>query len=83
MGQREMIFGSNKKPVVVAKSFLQLLLSALNDFTLKILIVAAVFSIGLSTATAEEEHRSTAWIEGFSMIIAVIIVSLVTSTNDL
>lgn len=78
-----MIFGSNKKAEIESLTFVQLMLQALNDFTLKILMVAAVFSIGLSTATAEESHRSTAWIEGFSMIIAVLIVSMVTATNDL
>lgn len=56
---------------------------ALNDFTLKILIIAAIISITLQTITAEEHHRATAWIEGFSMLIAVVIVSCVTAINDL
>lgn len=66
-----------------ALTFIQLLLMALNDFTLKILLIAAIISIAIQTATVDEHHRSTAWIEGFSMIIAVIIVSSVTAINDL
>jgi Ca2+-transporting ATPase len=43
---------------------------------------AAVLSIVLNTATASPEHRSTAWIEGFSILMAVAIVVFVTATND-
>jgi Ca2+ transporting ATPase len=42
-----------------------LLTNALEDFTIRILIVAAVVSIVIETATASDDHRSTAWIEGF------------------
>jgi Ca2+ transporting ATPase len=83
LANRDASFGNNKKPEIKGLSFYQLFCMALNDFTLKILMVAAVVSIILSTATAEEEHRSTAWIEGFSMIMAVFIVSMVTTVNDL
>jgi len=43
--EREKIFGNNKKPEVKALTFFQLLVTALNDFTLKILMFAAVLSI--------------------------------------
>ena len=33
--------------------------------------------------TASADHRSSAWVEGFSMIVAVVIVSSVTAINDL
>lgn len=56
---------------------------ALNDFTLKILMAASIVNITISTITAHEDERATAWIEGFSMIVAVIIVSTVTAVNDL
>jgi hypothetical protein len=39
------------------------------------LLVACVLSISLALGTATPEHRSTAWIEGFSMFIAVAVVS--------
>lgn len=49
---------------------------------MKILIVAAVVSIIIETATAEESHRSTAWVEGFAILIAVFVCSMVSSVND-
>ena len=41
---REEAFGSNKKDPVELETFCQLLLGALNDFTLKILMVACALS---------------------------------------
>ena len=49
---------------------------------MKILIVAALVSIIIETSTAEESHRSTAWIEGFAILIAVFVCSLVSAIND-
>jgi len=52
----------------------------LNDFTLKILIAAAIVSIVIEMATSDE--REIAWIEGTAILIAVFIVSMVTAVND-
>jgi len=49
---------------------------------LKILIVAAIVSIIVETATSDESHRSTAWIEGFAILVAVLISSGITTVND-
>ena len=46
-------------------------------------MVASVVSIALQTATANDHERPTAWVEGFSMVIAVVVVSTVTAYNDL
>lgn len=54
---------------------------ALNDFTLKILIVAAVVSIVIEMIVSA--HRETAWIEGFAILVAVMVCALVTAINDL
>lgn len=43
---REEFFGNNKKPEAKLKSLLEIFMQALDDFTLKILIVAAIVSIG-------------------------------------
>jgi hypothetical protein len=59
-----------------------MLLEALDDFILKILIVSAFVSIILSTATAEPKDRSHAWMEGFAILVAVAVCSLVAATND-
>ena len=56
-------------------------MGALEDFTLRILIVASFVSIGISVGT-EKEHRETAWIEGFAIFLAVVISSMVQAGND-
>jgi magnesium-transporting ATPase (P-type) len=55
---------------------------ALDDFILKILIAASLISMIIEVSTAENDHRSTAWIEGFAVLIAVAICSLVTAINN-
>jgi hypothetical protein len=57
-------------------------LEALDDFTLKILLVAACLSIGLEVGVASAEDRSTAWIEGFAILIAVFVCAMVTAVNN-
>ena len=75
-------FGNNRKPEVKTRSFMELLWEALQDFTLKILIVAAFTSMILSTATAEPKDRSHAWVDGFAILVAVMVCSMVASVND-
>lgn len=58
-----------------------MLICALEDFTLRILIVASFVSIGISVGT-ETEHRERAWIEGFAIFVAVMISSFVQAGND-
>ena len=54
----------------------------MGDFTLKILMGAAVFSIVSEVATADESKRPIAWIDGFAILLAVIVSSSVQATND-
>lgn len=49
---------------------------------MKILMVAAVLSIAIEVGTASSEKRSTAWIEGFAVLVAVFICATVTAVND-
>jgi len=55
---------------------------AFDDFILKLLLVAGIVSIIINTIV-EEEERSTAWIEGFAILVAVAVVVFVTAWNDL
>ena len=80
--QRIGAFGDNKRPEIEMSTFFELLLNALEDFTLRILMVAAVASIIIEVSTAEQSHRSTAWIEGFAILVAVFVCAGVTSIND-
>ena len=39
-------------------------------------------SIVISVSTAHEEDRATAWIEGFAILVAVMVCSTVAAAND-
>lgn len=62
--------------------WISLFIGALDDFMLKVLMVASVFSITFDMILAAPEHRSHAWIEGAAIMIAVIIVASVGSFVD-
>lgn len=62
-------------------AFWKLYLGALNDTMLKILIVCAIVDLVVSLIF-ESDERETAWIEGVSIMAAVVIVSGVTSVSD-
>lgn len=82
MEDRFTAFGNNKKPVKEPKGFFELFFDALGDFTLRILIIAALVSIGVEVGTADADHRPTAWIEGVAILIAVMVCAGVTAVND-
>jgi Ca2+ transporting ATPase len=54
-------------------------LNALEDETLRILCVASIVSIILGTVL---ECAVTGWIEGFAIVVAIVVVVLVTAGND-
>jgi len=62
------------------ESLWEIFLGALDDFTLKILLVAAVVSIIVETITSD--HKDIAWIEGFAILVAVFLSSGITTIND-
>lgn len=66
----------------VPTPFCKLFIMALDDFMLKVLIVSAVLSLTLEMIFAKPEDRNTAWIEGFAILLAVFVVSMVTAVND-
>ena len=82
---RTIAFGTHKREAPERTGFCTLLLEALDDFMLKILIGCAVFQlvfeIGMAAAR-DPEHLATAWIEGFAILVAVAVVSLVTAGSD-
>ena len=75
-------FGHNESEKLKAKSFFTLFIAALDDFMLKVLMVASVFSIVLDMLLASPDHRQHAWIEGFAIMVAVFIVASVGSFVD-
>lgn len=54
----------------------------MNDFMLKILIVAAIISIIVSMIFNENDKRATSWVEGGAILGAVLVVCTVTAWND-
>ena len=56
-------------------------MDALGDFTLQILLFFACISIILEVSVSAD-HRSTAWIDGFAIFVAVFVVATVTAVND-
>lgn len=79
--KRDATFGHNRKNPPERSTFWSLLMEALDDLMLKVLIVCAIVSI-IINMIFEEEHRSTAWIEGGAILLAVLVVSGVTAWND-
>lgn len=53
----------------------------MKDFGFKILIVAAIILVTLRLIF-EWDHRKTAWIEGTSILIVTIIVTIISSMTE-
>lgn len=49
---------------------------------MRILIVASIVSIAIEVGTADNQKRKIAWIEGFAVMLAVMISATVTAVND-
>ena len=77
---REEAFGSNKVFVEPVPHFCSYVWEALKDLMVRILIVAAIVSIVLGCTFSEDPSKD--WIDGFSIVIAVLVVVLVGSITD-
>lgn len=75
-------YGSNNIPDIPVKSFFEMLKEALMDETLLILIACAILSLVLEMIFSPPSERSTAWIDGASILLAVAIVSLVQASSN-
>lgn len=91
LDQRRKVFGTNVIPPTPPKSFLQLMWEALQDVTLIVLMIAAGVSLLLALYSkyfgggdthGDETEGEVSWIEGVAILCAVIVVVLVTATND-
>ncbi|KAJ3233227.1 hypothetical protein HDU81_002378 [Chytriomyces hyalinus] len=83
---RERVFGANRLPAVPPKSIFYFMLKALSDKIMILLSVVALVSLAIGIyedVTATDPAKKIHWIEGFSVLVAVIIIVLVTSINDL
>ena len=80
---REEFYGHNRKEPREMEGFWSLLWNALGDFTLQILILCAILSIVVEMVMAKTTAmREIGWIDGFSIMLAVILSSSVQAAND-
>ena len=77
---RENDFGSNKVFIEPVPPFCSYVCEALEDLMVRILIVAAVVQIILGVTLGEDPTKD--WIDGLSIIIAVLVVTLVGSITN-
>ena len=78
--EREEEFGSNRVFVEPVPPFCAFVWKALEDLMVRILIVAAIVSIVLGATLSEDPSKD--WIDGVSIVIAVLVVVLVGSITD-
>ena len=77
---REEAFGSNKVFTEPVRHFCSFVWEALKDLMVRILIVAAIVSIVLGVAFSEDKAKD--WVDGVSIVVAVLVVVLVGSITD-
>ena len=78
---RENDFGSNRIFIEPVPPFCSYVVEALDDLMIRILIFAAIIQIILGV-TPLSEDPSKDWIDGFSIIIAVLVVTIVGSVTN-
>ena len=78
--EREDAFGSNRVFVEPVPPFCHYVWEALKDLMVRILILAAIVSIVLGCTFSEDPSKD--WVDGVSIVIAVLIVVLVGSITD-
>ena len=64
LAARAELYGRNSVPSPPSASFLELLLEALDDFTVKVLLGAGSASLGLEFWLAQQDGSKPNWIEG-------------------
>ena len=77
---REETFGSNKVFLEEVQHFCKFVWEALEDLMVRILIASAVVQIILSTTMTDD--NSTDWVDGVSIVLAILVVVLVGSITN-
>ena len=77
---REEIFGSNKVFTEEVPHFCMFVWQSLEDLMVRILIVSAIVQIILSTTMTDDD--STDWVDGVSIVLAILVVVLVGSITN-
>lgn len=77
---RKLFFGENHIPEERLRWYLEILWETFSDFTLRLLIVCAVFDLVLALTLNKDEPLG--WVEGVAILITVFLVSNVTTAQD-
>ncbi|KAI9345142.1 PMCA-type calcium-translocating P-type ATPase, partial [Zopfochytrium polystomum] len=89
---RRQAFGANTLPAVKPRGLLSYMIAALSDKIMIILSISAVVSLAIglyqdfkpvAADAPESDKQKIHWIEGFSILVAVLVVVLASSVNDL
>ena len=72
--------GENKRHVREVNSICELIVNVLEDFILKVLMVAAVVA---TVVGIYNDGFALGWIDGVSILVAIVIIVVVTVGNDL
>jgi len=78
IAERVKLYGKNEFPEPESQTWIQMFLGSFADATLIVLIVAAVVSLVVGVM----EDPAKGWIEGAAILFAVLLVAVVTATND-
>ena len=79
---REIYFGSNRKEIAKSKTFWHFVRESADDFLHRVLFAVGVFTIVVDEIMDKDE-RSTAWIEGFAILLAIFLIVTVSALNNL
>lgn len=82
---RKTAYGDNRLPPRRPKSFLRLIWDAFNDKLMFLLAFSAVVSLALGiyqSVNPSEPGSNVEWVEGVTIVIAIIIILMATATND-
>ncbi|KAG6022615.1 hypothetical protein E4U40_004498 [Claviceps sp. LM458 group G5] len=82
---RKRIFGTNHHPRRRQKSFFKLMWIAFNDKLLILLTTSAFISLAVGiyqSVTAEEGSSNIEWVEGVTVVIAIVVIVLASAAND-
>ncbi|KAG6042097.1 hypothetical protein E4U41_005645 [Claviceps citrina] len=82
---RKRIFGANRLPRRRQKSFVKLMWIAFNDKLLILLTISACISLAIGiyqSVTAEEGYSNIEWVDGVTVVIAIVIIILASAAND-
>ena len=81
LDRRRRVFGTNRVKHSKHTPFCNYIWEAIDDTFIKILIVLAIVQIAIGVSPISK-HPSTDWVDGLSIIVAILIVIIVTSVTN-